>query len=108
MYIAFMPQCDLPRIIKDVNVTTLVKPRMPVRPRTRNVSPLACGSTDQLKDAEYAVIESENYPGQYPSRHNCRWSFEIPQNAAVYFSCEAFDLKKGDTLKVTGSNILFR
>ena len=78
------------------------------RVRSRQVEPLSCGSTDQLGDMQYATIESENYPGQYPSRHNCRWSFEIPQNAAVYFSCEAFDLKKGDTLKVTGSNILFR
>merc|ERR1719278_2435992 len=93
---------------EDIDVSTLVKPRLERRVRSRQVEPLSCGSTDVLKDAEYAVIESENYPGQYPSRHNCRWSFEIPDNAAVYFSCEAFDLKKGDTLKIKGNNLLFR
>merc|ERR1719361_838160 len=63
---------------------------------------------DVLGDMQYATIESENYPGQYPGRHNCAWNIEIPENAAVYFSCESFDLKKGDTLKIKGNNLLFR
>merc|ERR1719384_609153 len=99
-----------PREARDIDVSTLVKPRMAVAATnsTRQVEPLSCGATDVLRDMEYAVIETENYPGQYPNRHNCRWNLEIPQNAAVYFSCETFDLKKGDTLKITGSNMMFR
>jgi len=93
---------------RDIDVSTLIKPRMERRVRSRQVEPLSCGSTDVLGDMQYATIESENYPGQYPGRHNCNWNIEIPENAAVYFSCEAFDLKKGDTLKIKGNNLLFR
>ena len=72
------------------------------------MEPLSCGSTDQLSDMEYATVETQNYPGQYPNKHSCKWNFEIPQNSQVYLSCESFDLQRGDTLKLVGKNILFR
>merc|ERR1719221_1286415 len=93
---------------RDIDVSTLVKPRMETRPRSKQVEALSCGSTDTLADMEYAMIESQNYPGQYPNKHNCKWNINLPQNAAVYFSCESFDLKKGDTLKLVANNMLFR
>jgi len=72
------------------------------------VEALSCGATDTLANMEYAVIESQNYPGQYPNKHNCKWNIKLPQNPIVYFSCESFDLKKGDTLKLVANNMLFR
>ena len=86
----------------------MIKPRMTARPRQRQVEPLSCGSTDQLSDMEYACVESENYPGKYPNKHSCKWNFDIPENSQVYLSCESFDVKKGDNLKVVGKNLLFR
>merc|ERR1719510_1764001 len=93
---------------RDIDVSTLVKPRVMARPRSRQVEPLSCGATDQLADMEYATVESQNYPGQYPNKHNCKWNFEIPQQSQVYLSCESFDVMKGDWLKVIGKNLLLR
>merc|ERR1719219_2359146 len=97
---------------RDVDVSTststLVKPRMMARPRSRQVEPLSCGATDQLADMEYATVESQNYPGQYPDKHNCRWNFEIPEHSQVYLSCESFDVMRGDWLKVIGTNMMLR
>merc|ERR1719150_2979920 len=93
---------------RDIDVSTMIKPRMTARPRQRQVEPLSCGSTDQLSDMEYACVESDNYPGKYPNKHSCKWNFEIPENSQVYLSCESFDVKKGDNLKVVGKNLLFR
>merc|ERR1719219_1895229 len=99
---------DLPPVAaRDIDVSTLIKPRM-ARPRSRQVEPLSCGSTDQLSDMEYATVETQNYPGQYPNKHNCKWNFEIPEQSQVYLSCESFDLQRGDTLKLVGKNVLFR
>merc|ERR1719510_2303210 len=93
---------------RDIDVSSLVKPRAMARPRGRQVEPLSCGATDQLADMEYATVESQNYPGQYPNKHNCKWNFEIPQNSQVYLSCESFDVMRGDSLKVIGKNMLLR
>merc|ERR1719219_2106675 len=99
---------DLPPVAaRDIDVSTLIKPRM-ARPRSRQVEPLSCGSTDQLSDMEYATVETQNYPGQYPNKHNCKWNFEIPEQSQVYLSCESFDVMRGDWLKVIGTNMLLR
>merc|ERR1712061_666700 len=87
---------------RDIDVSTLVKPRVMARPRSRQVEPLSCGSTDQLSDMEYATVETQNYPGQYPNKHSCKWNFEIPEQSQVYLSCESFDPQRGDTLKLVG------
>merc|ERR1719510_1386903 len=100
---------DLPPVAaRDIDVSTLIKPRVMARPRSRQVEPLSCGSTDQLSDMEYATVETQNYPGQYPNKHSCKWNFEIPEQSQVYLSCESFDLERGDTLKLVGKNVLFR
>ena len=39
-------------------------------------SPLPCGEYT-LSSGESAVIQSENYPSNYPSSHNCYWTFEV-------------------------------
>merc|ERR1719273_653632 len=93
---------------QDIDVSTLIKPRLETRARPRQVEPLSCGSTDQLGDMQYATIETQNYPGQYPNKHNCRWNLEIPQHSQVYLSCESFDVMKGDWLKVIGKNMMLR
>merc|ERR1719510_225931 len=93
---------------RDIDVSTLIKPRVMARPRSRQVEPLSCGATDQLSDMEYATVESQNYPGQYPDKHNCRWNFEIPEHSQVYLSCESFDVMRGDWLKVIGTNMMLR
>merc|ERR1719510_999000 len=93
---------------RDIDVSTLLKPRVMARPRSRQVEPLSCGATDQLADMEYATVESQNYPGQYPDKHNCRWNFEIPEHSQVYLSCESFDVMRGDWLKVIGTNMMLR
>merc|ERR1719510_1267660 len=93
---------------RDIDVSTLIKPRVLARPRSRQVEPLSCGATDQLADMEYATVESQNYPGQYPNKHNCKWNFQIPEHSQAYLSCENFDVMKGDWLKVIGKNLLLR
>merc|ERR1712045_96360 len=108
-----------PREARGIDISTLVKLRMAVGasnstnstrkfPKKPMEIPLICMGSRVLKDMEYVVIETENYPGQYPrdtgDKFPCMWDFIIPQNAAVFISCESFDLKKGDTLYIGGIN----
>ena len=80
-----------------------------MRPRPRQVEPLACGKTDRLQHGEFTTIESANYPGPYPNRQNCRWRLEIPANSEVALFCDTFDVKRGDFLQIVeGKNLLFR
>jgi len=72
--------------------------------RARQVEPLSCGTKDELRDGEYVLIESPNYPQQYPNKENCPWTFTVPMNAYVYLSCESFDVKRGDFLSFGGMN----
>ena len=102
-----------PREARDIDISTLVKLRMAVGASNSTNStrkfpkkPLICMGSRVLRDMEYVVIETENYPGQYPKRDKfpCMWDFYFPQNAAVFISCETFDLKRGDNLVIGGIN----
>ncbi|XP_050721230.1 ovochymase-2-like isoform X1 [Eriocheir sinensis] len=41
----------------------------------------------------YAVIQSENYPDNYPNSHNCYWTFETTDDSTISFSCDDFDVR---------------
>jgi len=46
------------------------------------------------------MIESDNYPDQYPNKNKCSWTIKVPKDSDVYFSCDFLEIKKGDFLKV--------
>jgi len=65
----------------------------------RDFSPLDCGVTDTLHYGEFAVIESPDFGEEkYPNKFKCTWKLVIPANSKVLFSCDSFDVKKGDYL----------
>jgi len=62
------------------------------------VKALECGKTDKLNHGEYVMIESANYPSEYPNNQKCKYTIKMPKNSAVSLGCETFDLPKGDFL----------
>jgi len=64
--------------------------------KSRQVEPIACGSSHVLNFGEYVTLESPNYPGKYPNNVDCSWEVVFPAGSEVFFSCESFRVKRGD------------
>merc|ERR1712038_537844 len=90
--------------VRGIDVATLRNSSINHQPRSRalsrQVEPLACGATDTLKDAEYVMFESQNYPEDYPNKANCKYTLKMPANSYFYLTCEQFDVLKGDYLAI--------
>merc|ERR1712038_1347418 len=90
--------------VRGIDVATLRNSSINHQPRSRalsrQVEPLACGATDTLKDAEYVMFESQNYPEDYPNKANCKYTLKMPANSYYYLTCEHFDVLKGDYLAI--------
>ena len=72
---------------------------------SRQVSALACGSTDILGYGEFTVLESPGYPDvKYPNNLDCQWELQFPAGAEVFFSCDFFWVKRGDSFSIGGLN----
>ena len=80
--------------------TVSPRPKSNLSEVEQQVDPLPCGAEDRLRMGEFTMIESQNYPSQYPNKHECKWTIKVPKNSDVIFSCDFFDLKKGDFLSV--------
>merc|ERR1719295_530940 len=68
--------------------------------RDKQVEPLQCGAKDKLKDSEYAMIESPDFPDPYPNNVKCKYTIKVPKDSDVYFSCDYLEILKPDFLKV--------
>ena len=72
---------------------------------SREVSALACGSIDILGYGEFTVLESPGYPYvKYPNNFDCQWELLFPAGAEVFFSCDFFWVKRGDSFSIGGLN----
>jgi len=82
-----------------IDVATLSMGRKGMARNGRQFAPLACGANDTLNYGEYAVIETPKFGRRkYKNNYNCEWNLVIPANSNLWFSCEYFDVKKGDYL----------
>merc|ERR1719367_934252 len=82
-----------------IDVATLSMGRKGMARNGRQFAPLACGANDTLNYGEYAVIETPKFGRRkYKNNYNCEWNLVIPANSNLWFSCEFFDVKKGDYL----------
>ena len=45
--------------------------------RDKQVEPLQCGAKDKLKDSEYAMIESPDFPDPYPNNVKCKYTIKV-------------------------------
>jgi len=85
--------------VDPIDVATLSMGRKGMARNGRQFAPLACGANDTLNYGEYAVIETPKFGRRkYKNRYNCEWNLVIPANSNLWFSCEYFDVKKGDYL----------
>ena len=72
---------------------------------SREVSALACGSIDILGYGEFTVLESPGFPDvKYPNNFDCQWELLFPAGAEVFFSCDFFWVKRGDSFSIGGLN----
>merc|ERR1719167_1106767 len=56
---------------------------------------------DPRSDGEYVVIETPKFGRRkYKNRYSCEWNLVIPANSNLWFSCEYFDVKRGDYLYI--------
>merc|ERR1719367_1962974 len=84
-----------------IDVATLSMGRKGMARNGRQFAPLACGANDTLNYGEYAVIETPKFGRRkYKNNYNCEWNLVIPANSNLWFSCEYFDVKKGDYLYI--------
>merc|ERR1712180_11041 len=85
----------------DVSTDLPVPPTIfPVQPRIgRQESTLPCGQKADLSEGD-VILESPNYPGQYPNREKCKWLLRTDTVDDVYVSCESFDVLRRDYLKI--------
>jgi len=82
-----------------LNVASLSMGRKSMERNGKEYAPLECGVTDTLHYGEYVVIESPNFGEEkYPNKYKCTWKLNIPANSEILFSCDSFDVKKGDYL----------
>ena len=68
----------------------------------QDYQPLACGTVDELQGGELAVIQTPNYPYNYPNRARCRWVFQVPAGVNVWTWCETFNVRRGDYFHLDG------
>jgi len=92
------PPIPEPEPFRAVDAATLRNSSIPHQPRRRNVKALECGKTDKLNHGEYVMIESANYPSEYPNNQKCKYTIKMPKNSGVSLWCETFDLPRGDFL----------
>ena len=45
--------------------------------RDKQVEPLQCGAKDKLKESEYAMIESPDFPNPYPNNVKCKYTIKV-------------------------------
>merc|ERR1719402_410 len=82
-----------------IDVATLSMGRKGMARNGRQFAPLACGANDTLNYGESAVIETPKFGRRkYKNNYNCEWNLVIPANSNLWFSCEFFDVKRGDYL----------
>merc|ERR1719458_1120212 len=55
-----------------------------------------------LANGQEVTLETPNYPENYPNKAKCNWKIKVPANEEVHIWCEAFDILKGDFLRVKG------
>jgi trypsin len=55
-----------------------------------------------LANGQEVTLETPNYPGNYPNKAKCNWKIKVPANEEVHIWCEAFDVLKGDFLRIKG------
>ena len=75
-------------------------------PLKGNKNQMSCGTTLSLREDEPVILQSKNYPENYPNNERCKYTFKVPKDADVAFFCDSFDVKKKDFLTV-GTMMLF-
>merc|ERR1719402_1712327 len=84
-----------------IDVATLSMGRKGMARNGRQFAPLECGANDTLNYGEYVVIETPKFGRRkYKNRYSCEWNLVIPASSNLWFSCEFFDVKKGDYLYI--------
>jgi len=87
--------------VDPIDVATLNMGRKGMARNGRQFAPLECGSNDTLHYGEYVVIETPKFGRRkYKNRYSCEWNLVIPANSNLWFSCEYFDVKRGDYLYI--------
>jgi len=90
-----------PRSVDPIDVATLSMGRKGMARNGRQFAPLECGANDTLNYGEYVVIETPKFGRRkYKNRYSCEWNLVIPASSNLWFSCEFFDVKKGDYLYI--------
>merc|ERR1711872_987316 len=85
--------------VDPIDVATLNMGRKGMARNGRQFAPLECGANDTLNYGEYVVIETPKFgKRKYKNRYSCEWNLVIPASSNLWFSCEFFDVKKGDYL----------
>jgi len=73
----------------------------------RNVEKVPCSTFKPLTAGEEVLLETPNYPQNYPSATTCWWYFTNPTVQDVSVWCSVFDVVRGDYLKIIGFNPLY-
>jgi len=90
-----------PRQMDPIDVSTLSMGRKGMARNGRQFAPLECGANDTLNYGEYVVIETPKFgKRKYKNRYSCEWNLVIPASSNLWFSCEFFDVKRGDYLYI--------
>jgi len=88
-----------------IDIGTLVNGPLSNGRSSRQVEPLACGSTDSLNFGEYVMLETPGYPyNRYPNNFDCQWTVQFPAGAELLLSCEYFWVRRGDSFSIGESS----
>ena len=67
-----------------------------------NGTPLECFSGLYGKHGTKVILQTPNYPKNYPNNTRCPWSIAVPPNTKITIQCEAFNVLQGDFFKIYG------